>query len=204
MQLLLSRAGSLPYEQPLNSPLERGLIWVGEGLNINILLTWFEYIYESLLVEARKEFDKFVLLGNINVYISLSTQLKGKYRQWCRPKPQIWIYYPYMFIFLILKNRLDSDQYTIGNKLGLDLLWISSNKDFLPSILKTICDEYEKSPDGRKLIPVKVYIYIWYQQHDITTTISLNSFRLSSGLLFDTGVFIIFFSHMYMLTNAQW
>jgi hypothetical protein len=31
-------------------------------------------LYESLLVEARKEFDKFVLLDDINVYISLSTQ----------------------------------------------------------------------------------------------------------------------------------
>jgi hypothetical protein len=32
------------------------------------------YKYESLLVGARKEFDKFVLLDDIKVYVSLSTQ----------------------------------------------------------------------------------------------------------------------------------
>lgn len=48
-----------------------------------------------------------------------------------------------------------SDTYSIINKLGSSLLWISSTKDFLPAYLKHMCDDYEKDV-GRKLIPVKV------------------------------------------------
>ena len=47
-----------------------------------------------------------------------------------------------------------SDTYSIINKLGSSLLWISSTKDFLPAYLKHMCDDYEKDV-GRKLIPVK-------------------------------------------------
>ena len=49
-----------------------------------------------------------------------------------------------------------SDQFVIMNKLGSKKLWISSSKEFLPTVLKKMCDDYEKCSDSKKLIPVEV------------------------------------------------
>lgn len=57
---------------------------------------------------------------------------------------------------MFLTRRDMSDQYTIQNKLDSVRLWISNAKDFLPALLKDMCDEYERRVDCRKMIPVKV------------------------------------------------
>lgn len=51
-----------------------------------------------------------------------------------------------------------SEQYTITSKLVSSRLWISPNKDFLPGLLKKMCDEYDKNEHGKKFIPVKVML----------------------------------------------
>ncbi|XP_067020202.1 uncharacterized protein [Acropora muricata] len=58
---------------------------------------------------------------------------------------------------VFLTRRDMSDQYTIQNKLDSVRLWISNTKDFLPALLKDMCDEYERRVDCRKMIPVKIF-----------------------------------------------
>lgn len=57
---------------------------------------------------------------------------------------------------MFLTRRDMSDQYTIQNKLDSTRLWISNTKDFLPALLKDMCDEYERKEDCCKMVPVKV------------------------------------------------
>jgi hypothetical protein len=52
-----------------------------------------------------------------------------------------------------------SDQYTITNRLVSSRLWISPNKtDFLPGLMKKMCDQYDKNEHRKKFIPVKVML----------------------------------------------
>ena len=53
-----------------------------------------------------------------------------------------------------------SEQYTIANKLVSSRLWISPNKDFLPGLMKKMCDEYDKNEHSKRFIPVKVMLNV--------------------------------------------
>ena len=60
---------------------------------------------------------------------------------------------------MFLTRRDMCDQFNIMNKLGSSRIWIKATiKDyFLPTYLKTMCDEYEKRAEYNILKPVKVY-----------------------------------------------
>jgi len=74
----------------------------------------------------------------------------------------------YAFLCCVLLNSVFltqqdmSDQYTIQTKLDSIRLWISNTKDFLPPLLKDMCDEYDRRVDP-KMVPPKVRwsVFLW-------------------------------------------
>lgn len=53
-----------------------------------------------------------------------------------------------------------SEQYKITNKLVSSRLWVSPTKDFLPALMKKMCDQYDKNEHSKKFIPVKVMLHV--------------------------------------------